>query len=260
MEHFNYFNIVMEVSSKETSDGPVFEAESSCEAFHEFMYRFRSLYRYWILCRKSIAFYLEDMESARAKLPGYLRSFDVKNDELGMDEMNPSEFTGELIDIVEDAAYADAEYMPVQIRLTIITFALSMIEHLLDQVCIDLRRKIGEPRPLIYSTSVPYIDKYLSMLSLGFGLKIVREPKLHKSIEVIRDIRNDYVHKLQSDLPEEIQKQISILFSSAVMDEINITDTFVDEALDTLGSLAKLIERAYMKFFNEESVSPSYMK
>lgn len=260
MKNIDYYDLVAEVDSKTFDENPIFESISLDHPFIEFEERFKSLHRYWRICKHYIYDYLHEMNNAAEVLPDKLKGVKAYVDKSSDDYIELSDWTGELVDSMEEMAYIDAEYMPIQIRLSVITFALSMMEHLLGQLGAMLHKKYGNPPNDYEPKDIPYIEKYLNMISIGFGLGIKRDAKLNSSIDLVRIVRNKFLHELQADLPDKIQKSISDLFGSDNINENKVTDTFVDQALEVISFLAKRIENAYMRHFNIEIANINYTK
>ena len=93
-----------------------------------------------------------------------------------------------------------------------------------------------------------YLNKYILWFTRGCGLDITIDKSLWKSIDAIREIRNRFIHKIDRDIPEQVKKVISEMISSALDDENQVTDEFVELSMSKLANLVKKIELAYIKF------------
>lgn len=71
-----------------------------------------------------------------------------------------------------------------------------------------------------------------------------------KSLDAIREIRNRFIHRIDRDIPEQVKRVIGEMVSSAIDDEKLISDEFVDASLIKIAELVKIIEIAYIQFYD----------
>lgn len=206
---------------------PYYEAEEYFfEPFWQFMYRFQSLQRHWELSKGIIGQHVRLL----------------------------SEFQGdgsaEVADLYWEVAAVDIEFFPEYLRLSTISFALSLVENLLgsvsEEVAKDLNVEIElDTRPL------PHINKYLLWLTRGCDLNIELDKDVWKSLDAIRELRNRFMHKIDRDIPEQIRETMSEMVATAIDNSQPVNDEFVDSCLWRLARLVKVIELAYIEFYRQ---------
>jgi hypothetical protein len=218
MEPNEYFHELLEIDL-------IYETEDRFfEPFWEFKYRFQSLQRHWELSKDYINNYVSILKN-------------VKGDG-----------TAEFDVVFSETAEVDIEFFPEYLRLSTISFSLSLVENLLGSLSEEIAKDLGvdidlDKRPL------PYINKYILWLTRGCGIQITIDKSIWKSLDAIREMRNRFIHRIDRDIPEQVRKVISEMVSSSVDNDSSITDQFVDASLSSLAELVKLIELAYIKFY-----------
>ena len=217
----DYFYKLLEIQ-------PIYDTEAQFfEPFWEFKYRFQSLQRHWQLNKDYIQNHISILRS-------------VKGDG-----------SAEFENIFSETANVDIEYFPEYLRLSTISFSLSLVENLLGSLSDEIARDRGikielDKRPL------PYINKCLLWLTRGCGLDITIDKSLWKSLDAIREMRNRFIHKIDRNIPDRVKKVISEMVSIALDDENSVTDNLVDASLSQLARLVKEIELAYIDFYQRE--------
>ncbi len=204
---------------------PIYEPEDRCfSPFWDFSYRFQSLQRHWELNKDYISNHISILKNV---------------------EIDSAELSG----IYSETAEVDIEYFPEYLRLSTISFTLSLVENLIGHLSEEIANDLGieiefDERPL------PYINKYILWFTRGCGLEISFDKSMWKSLDAIREIRNRFIHKIDRDIPEQVKIVIGEMDSSAIDDEKLITDEFVDASLIKIAELVKIIEIAYIQFYD----------
>ena len=85
---------------------------------------------------------------------------------------------------------------------------------------------------------MPYINRYLTYLQRNCGLLFVIDKSTWKTINMLGDVRNRYIHRIGKDLPSQIQEELDKLIESHASAETKISDQFVQTAFSTIGSMA----------------------
>ena len=215
-----YFYQLLEIEPFYETEGIFFEP------FWEFMYRFQSLQRHWQLSKGFIQNHISILKSVQGDGSG---EFDI---------------------IFSETAQVDIEYFPEYLRLSTLSFSLSLVENFLGSLSEEVANDLGVKLEF-ENKKLPYINKYILWLTRGCGIDINIDSEMWKSIDAIREIRNRFIHRINRDIPDDIKKVISEMVSLAVEDEKAITDDFVDKALMELAKLIKTIELAYIEFYEK---------
>lgn len=204
---------------------PIYESEDIfLQPFWDFKYRFQSLQRHWELNKDFIKNHIK-----------ILNKVDFKT-------------SAELSVLYSETAGVDIEYFPDYLRLSTISFALSLVENFLESLSEDISKDLGlsvelDKRPL------PYINKYILWFSRGCGIEINIDKEIWKSLDAIRELRNRFIHRIDRDIPDNIKKVISNMVSSTISENNNINDDFVNASLKKLAELVKTIEISYIEFY-----------
>lgn len=209
---------------------PLYETEEQFfEPFWKFKDRFQSLQRYWEVNKDYISNHISLIKK-------------VKRDSAESDI------------IYSEIAETDIEFFPEYLRLSTISFALSLVENLLGDLSEEIAHDLGVEIKFD-EKRLPYINKYILWYIRGCGLEIVLDKSIWKSLDAIREIRNRFIHRIDRDIPEQVKKVIAEMVSSTSDDEKSITDEFVDASLKKLSELVKIIEIAYIQFHEKNIIN-----
>jgi hypothetical protein len=195
--------------------------------FWEFKYRFQSLQRHWELNKAYLNTHISILNS-------------VEGDE-----------SAEFKDIFSETANIDIEYFPEYLRLSTISFSLSLLESLLGRLSEEVAKDMGvnielDVRPL------PYINKYILWLTRGCGLDIRIDKSLWKDLDAIREIRNRFIHRVDREISDQLKKVISEMMQSTINGKNQVTDEFVDVSLKKIAAIVKKIELAYIDYYDKQ--------
>jgi hypothetical protein len=206
-----------------------YEAEPEFhEPFWNFMYRFQSLERHWQLSKEFFSRHISDLEQT------------------------PDDGEDGFAEIFSETAEVDMNYFPEYLRLSTISFSLSLVENLLS----DLSEEISKSQRKVYqpdSRNIPYINKYILWLTRGCGIEIAIDKSIWRKLDAIRELRNRFIHKIDRDISDNVKKVMSDMISEASSQGEDITDQFVDAALETLALLVKEIELSYIDYYRRNT-------
>lgn len=203
---------------------PIYEPENIFfRPFWDFGSRFQSLQRHWELNKDYISNHISIL----------------KNVEID---------SGELDVVYSETAEVDMEYFPEYLRLSTISFSLSLVENLIGHLSEEIASDLGVEIDLD-KRHLPYINKYILWFTRGCGLEIVLDKSMWKNLDAIREVRNRFIHRIDRDIPEQVKRVIGEMVSATIDDEKSITDEFVDASLIKLAELVKMIEIAYIQFY-----------
>lgn len=208
---------------------PIYEVENNFhEPFWKFMYRFQSLYKHWILNKDYMNNHLEQL-------------YDVEFDN-----------SAEMHDIFDETVGTDFEFFPEYLRLSTISFGLSLFENLLGDLSSEISNQLNIDIDLD-KRSMPFINKYILWLSRGLGLDINIDKSDWKELDAIRELRNRFIHQIDRDIPNKIKKTISEIIGKAINYNEIISDDLVNASLEKISSLVKIIELSYIDFYRKRN-------
>ena len=218
----DYFYKLLEIE-------PLYDTEDQFfEPFWDFKYRFQSLQRHWIINKD----YIQNHISILKKVEG--------------------DGTAEFDDIFSETASVDIDYFPEYLRLSTVSFSLSLVENLLGNLSDEIAKDMKQEVKLVRKP-LPYINKYILWLTRGCGMDIAIDKSLWKSLDAIREMRNRFVHKIDRDIPMHVKQTISEMMCDVVENDNVVTDEFVDSSLEKIAELIKNIELAYIAFYEKQT-------
>ena len=204
---------------------PIYEVEANFhEPFWKFMYRFQSLQRHWILNKDFTNNHLEKL-------------YDVEFDN-----------SAEMHDVFDETVGTDIKFFPEYLRLSTISFSLSLFENLLGDLSAEISNQLNVDIELD-KRSIPYINKYILWLSRGLGLDINIDKSLWKELDAIRELRNRFIHQIDRDISNKIKDTISEIIGKTISKNEIVSDDLVDASLEKISTLVKIIELAYIDFY-----------
>lgn len=221
MEPNEYFYKILQIE-------PIYKVEGyAYRSFYEFESRFQSLQRHWQLNKSYISSHISILERVRG------------------------DGSAEFDHLFSETVGFDMNYFPEYLRLSTISFALSLVENLLgtlsEEIAEDLNVNID-----LDKKQMPYVNKYILWLVRGCGIQISIDKILWKNLDAIREMRNRFIHRIDRDIPDQVKKIIGEMVSSVINDDNIITDEFVDASFVTISKIVKKIELAYIKFCEEQ--------
>lgn len=203
----------------------IFEPEDRVvPAVWEFSYNFNSLYRYWLNIRSVLELHVNTLNSAAE-----------------------GDGSAEFDDVFSETAGVDVEFMPKYLRLSTISFALALVESLLS----DLSEWAAEQKGMtvdLPSGKLPYMNKYLVWLVNDCGLALKIDNSLMESLDTLRRLRNQFLHKLSGDIPAHLTNVMSDVISDVVDETNTVTDEVVEHCFSRLAEFAKSVELACDEF------------
>lgn len=203
---------------------PYYEAEHVFfPAFWDFAYRFQSLQRHWELNKGFLQSHFELLRKV------------------------PDDSSAELADARSETVDVDAEYFFEYVRLSTLSISLSLVENMLGQLSEEVAKDRGKEVQLD-TRPLPYIDKHILWLTRGCGLEIVLPKEVRKRLDVLRALRNRFVHRIDRDLPMDIQNVFGKMLKEVGIEGRTVTDDFIDLSLRQIADLVKRVELAYISY------------
>ncbi len=143
--------------------------------------------------------------------------------------------------------FSDEEYFYEMHYLSVILMLFSLFETLLSDLSIDIAKSQDKWVEDYMDKSLPYIKRYMYFLTDICKLNIKIDEEQEKKLDIIRKIRNNYLHSLEKDIPEEIQEELKKVLDLD-KNKIRINAEFISMAFQIIGEIAQNLEHAYWKY------------
>ncbi|HRG61047.1 MAG TPA: hypothetical protein PLU59_03775 [Aliarcobacter cryaerophilus] len=208
---------------------PYFKSsENFSKIFSDFENRISSLQRYF--------------ETNQIHIENYLK--------FSKDELNQKK--KEVKNQKELAAYgrcyfSDEEYFYEMHYLSVILMIFSLFETLLSDVSVDIAKSENKWVEDHMDKSLPYIKRYINFLEFECKVKLPISDDEQKKLDIIRKIRNNYLHSLEKDIPEEIQEELKRLMDIDD-NKIKVNADFILMTFQIVGGIAQKLETCYWEY------------
>ncbi len=213
---------------------PYFKSqEDFSKVFSEFETRIGSLQRYFEMNSLNIRYYLD----ASKKI--------LKNTKKG------SEDSEEVIQQYGRCHFADVDYFYEMHYLSILLIIFTMFENLLSNLVKDISYISNASLNVNSQKELPYINKYILFLKNQCKLDINISQKQWHTINTIRKVRNNYLHNLDTDISDDLQKELLKIITPKKNNKVTVNEEFLDLCFKTFGDIASQLERAYWKYKKE---------
>jgi hypothetical protein len=212
---------------------PYFKSsENFSKIFSEFENRISSLQRYFETNQLHIKNYLEHSKDALNK---------KKKETINQKEL---------------AAYgrchfSDEEYFYEMHYLSVVLMLFSFFENLLSDLSIDIAKSEDKWIENYMDKSLPYIKRYLNFLIKECQLSINITEEQQNKLDIIRKIRNNYLHSLEKDIPYEIQEELKNILELD-KNKIRVNADFILMSFKIIGEIVSDLEKAYWVYKREK--------
>ena len=95
---------------------------------------------------------------------------------------------------------------------------------------------------------LPYINKYLLFLKNQCKFDIKLSQKEWHSINTIRKVRNNYLHNLDTDISDDLQKELLKIITPKNNNKVTVNEEFLDMCFTLFGGIASQLEASYWKY------------
>lgn len=214
-------------------------------AFYSFSNKVNSLHRFWIRSQTLIQ---QDFSQQLNKIKNLESEILINNDDIP-DYIDVEELIFNQKESITEELNFDQDYFVQHIRASIIVFTLSLLEDILNEVANgvaeELKIKIQIPEG-----NNSTINKYLDWLKINsLNIDLSESEKL--KIDLIRRIRNNFIHSINKKLPYYLQNSLKELFDDYAKEGSITSDNMVEKTLEEVCSIVKKIELEYIKFYNK---------
>ncbi len=200
------------------------------KVFSEFETRMGSLQRYFEMNNLNIKYYLETSKDIlkKSKKKGKTPEEDLKK--------------------YDRCHFADVDYFYEMHYLSILLIIFTMFENLLSNLVKDLSYINKVSLSSNTQRELPYINKYILFLKNRCHLDIKLTQKQWHSINTVRKVRNNYLHNLDTDIPDDLQKELLKIITPKNNNKVTVNDEFLDMCFTLFGDIASQLEKAYWDY------------
>ena len=210
---------------------PYFKSsEDFSKVFSEFETRMGSLQRYFEMNNINIKYYLETSKHLLKET-----NKTSKETEINMSQYNKCHF-------------ADVDYFYEMHYLSILLIIFTMFENLLSNLVKDISYISHAYFNSNSQKELPYINKYILFLKNQCKLDIKLSQKEWHSINTIRKVRNNYLHNLDTDIPEDLQKELLKIITPKNNNKVTVNEEFLDMCFSLFGGIASQLETSYWEY------------
>ncbi len=214
-------------------------------AFYSFSNKINSLHRFWIRSQTLIQ---QDFSQQLSSINN-LESEILKNKDDIPDHIDVKELIHNEKELLTEELNFDQDYFVQHIRASIIVFTLSLLEDILNEVANGVATELSI-KVQIQDGNNSTINKYLDWLKMNsLNVELSESEKL--KIDLIRRIRNNFIHSINKKLPYYLQNSLKELFNDYAKEGSITSDNMVEKTLNEICSIVKKIEIEYIKFINK---------
>lgn len=212
---------------------PIYTAEGEyvVTPFWEFMYRIQALHRHWMVSKDFTNKHLNKLKKAGTISGKYQ----------------------EYYDLYAETAGSDVDYIPEQIRGSTISILISLLENLLIQLSEDIAKEL-KIKIELSENKMPLINKHIYWITKGCGLEVYIPKETNKNLDLIREIRNRFIHNINRDLPDQLKKTLSQIVERNEDTKSLVDDAFVEFSFNKISELVKNIELSYIEFDKKNQI------
>lgn len=209
-------------------------SEDFSKVFSEFEMRLGSLQRYFELNNLHIKEYLSSSKEI-------LR--DHKNERLKETK---------ILDQYGKCHYADVDYFYEMHYLSVLLILFTMFENLLSNIVKDISYISKHDFNDFNQKDLPYINKYILFLKNRCKLNINISQKEWQSLNTIRKVRNNYLHNLNIDIPEELQSELLKIMTPKNNNKVTVNDEFLEMCFTLFGKITSQLEVSYWDYKRDQ--------
>lgn len=200
--------------------------ESSARFFSDFEIRVTTIYRYYNMNDTFLREYLTKSREALQSTKNSGEEFD----------MYSSCF------FINNNSFKDIHYMSALMNLYM------AFETLLKNVTKDVAYDSGVKIEEIQERNLPYLNSYFFFLEDKFKSNLQMTSKEKEFINIIRKIRNDYLHDSTTTIPDGMERDIVKLFNLREGKRITVDDTLINNTFEIFCQIGEKLQTAYIAY------------
>lgn len=152
----------------------------------------------------------------------------------------------ELIDLHFDVTHSDSEYFEKFVFSSTLTQLFSAYEAFLLELIELLRERNGSDAP-ISKENIPLVNRYLKWMHDHGKCEISISKETNTIFDVVRHVRNSFVHGDVVSFPEQMRGRVKSLKDSALSQGLSENQHFVLLGFRAVGESAKQVEIAFLE-------------
>lgn len=152
----------------------------------------------------------------------------------------------EVIDLHFEITHSDAEYFDRFVFSSTLTQLFSAYEAFLLGLIELLREKTGSDVPIL-KESVPLVNRYLNWMRDNGKCEISISREINIVFDVVRYVRNSFVHGDVASFPEQMRNRVESLKDSARSQGLSESQHFSLLGFRAVGASAKQVEIAFLE-------------
>lgn len=141
-------------------------------------------------------------------------------------------------DCWSDIVFSDKNYFQEQHYMAILANLFCRLENLLADEAKHVATLSNKTLDLKSNQKSPYIDKYLIFLVEVCRCPIVIPQATKKKLNVIRRIRNQYMHQLGRDISFSLKKELNRIVDTSETKDFKMNYQFIDTAFQVVADIA----------------------
>jgi hypothetical protein len=131
--------------------------------------------------------------------------------------------------------------------MTILMLIFTDFEFLLKKLTFEFSSFSEKTFDLSSSTTVPYITIYLDFLQKKLNPNFQLSTNTFKFIDILRKIRNEYLHEGKSIISLSFRKELAILLNKNY-DVTSIDDFFIEDTFKIIGEVVSSLQASYLLY------------
>ncbi|MGL6115198.1 hypothetical protein [Cetobacterium sp. SF1] len=144
---------------------------------------------------------------------------------------------------INNNSFKDIHYMSTLMNVYM-SFE-TLLKSLSKDVAYDSNKSIEDVQD---SKNIPYLNGYMTFLEEAFNNRGLFTGRENEFVNIIRKIRNDYIHDSQTEIPEGMERDIVKLFNLREGKRITVDDMLINNTFEIFGQIATKLEKAYWAY------------
>lgn len=253
--NLNFFNDIFKrkyISDKENSSVSIDKKDIEVPHIDPFSYCILNPY---FQCKEDFSKVFSEYEMRLGSLQRYfelnnlhIRDYIHHSKNILRDEKNNSSKEAHILDQYGKCHYADVDYFYEVHYLSVLLILFTMFENLLSSIVKDISYTNKYNFNDFNQRDLPYINRYILFLKNKCKMNINISQKEWQSLNIIRKVRNNYLHNLNIDIPKELQIELLKIITPKNKSKVTVNEEFLEMCFSIFGKLAYKLEASYWDY------------